>query len=487
MSPSDKKILLVYPGTYGEFKPFMPLSLLYLASILRLNGYECEVFDMRLQELGKCDLSGTLCVGISTMTGPMVGDALRFAESVRAYDKSIPIIWGGVHPSLLAEQTARSSLVDIVVRGEGEETLLELVRRLDSGEPFDDVMGLTYQESGEIISTPDRPFLDMNDLPIDLPYDLFMIGKYELDYFPVHTSRGCPGKCSFCYNIGFNRGSYRYKSAERVLEEVDLVLERFQVDKLSFGHEDNFFTSRKRVEQICKGLVELDREIEWVACCRFDTLDRYGDDFIDLLEESGCSELVFGGESGSQAVLDGVLDKGITVEQMLAVTTKLAKTKIGEAVFFMNGIPAETDDDLDLTMSLIDRMAEINPELNIIGFQIFVPYPATRLSDKVEREYAYSMPERLEDWARYALFRDVEPTWLSKQKTRELKGITTMAHFAFCEQKSEVPERFNTFPYSLVFTALTRSARWRWKHRFFKYPLEWDVVEWFVSRNRGWI
>jgi anaerobic magnesium-protoporphyrin IX monomethyl ester cyclase len=487
LATTDKKVLLVYPGRFGEFKPKIPLSLLYLAAVLRENGFACEILDMRVQDSSRCDLSSTLCVGITSMTGPMIGDGLAFARSVRSYDGSIPVVWGGIHPTILPEQTARSELVDAVVRGEGEQTLLELVRKIAEGGPFDAVAGITFQRSGTTVSTPDRPFIDLDMLPPELPYDLLRMDRYDLTAFPVHTSRGCPGKCTFCYNQSFNRGSYRCKSAGKVLLEVDALVNRFNIKDVSFGYEDNFFVSRKRVEDVCTGLAERDSLVEWVACCRFDSIYRYGEEFLELLEASGCRQLLFGGESGSQEILDGVLQKGITVEQMLEVTRRLSKTGIAQTVFFMSGLPTETDRDLAMTMSLIDELARLNPKVTIVGFQIYVPYPGTRLFEMVHDQYGYELPGTLEEWADYKLFRDVKSTWLPRKKERQLKGLTTMAHFSFCEQSYEVPERFERFPYSLLYGLLSRLARWRWRHRFFKWPLEWVLVEKIVARNRGWI
>lgn len=482
-----KKILLVYPGKLGEFKPEIPLSLLYLASVLRDNGYTCEIFDMRLQDLGKCDLSRILCVGITSMSGPMIGDGLRLAQAVRSYDENIPIIWGGVHPSLLPEQTVESSLVDIVVRAEGEQTFRELVQSLDSDNPIEKVRGITFQKAGAAVSTPNRPFIDMNTLATELPYDLLEMDRYELSAFPIHTGRGCPGHCTFCYNQSYNRGSYRCKSSEKVLQEVDAIVNHYSVNRLSFVPEDDFFVSKNRVEKICNGLIERGYGIEWYAYSRFDTIYRYSEDLIKLLEKSGCNLLFLGGESGSQEILDKVLEKGITVEQMLEVTRKMSRTAIAQAVSFMSGVPTETDEDLSMTMSLIDEMASINPNMRVSGFQIFVPYPGTRLFDLVKNEYGFKPPDSLEDWANYKLFRDVNCTWLSKKKARQLKGITTMARFPFRGQRYQVPERYREFPYSQVYAALTRLARWRWKHRFFRLPLEWILVEKVVERNRGWV
>ncbi len=132
--------------------------------------------------------------------------------------RALPIVWGGVHPTLLPEQTAASAAVDVVVRGEGETIVGPLADRLAAGAPLDDVNGLTYKLDGAIVSTPDAELVDLDTIPVELPYDLL-----ELDGYPtlqagrVHlqTSRGCPGRCGFCYNTGFNSAVARQEPGAR--------------------------------------------------------------------------------------------------------------------------------------------------------------------------------------------------------------------------------------------------------------------------------
>lgn len=119
-----KKIILVFPGKYGVISR-IPLPLLTIAEPLVKRNYPVEIMDMRIQNYKEVDLSNVLCVGITTWSGSMIKHALEFAAYVRGIDPSIPLVWGGVHPSLLPEQTGKHPFVDIVCVGEGEETLLE--------------------------------------------------------------------------------------------------------------------------------------------------------------------------------------------------------------------------------------------------------------------------------------------------------------------------------------------------------------------------
>jgi len=242
---NNRKVLLVFPGKYGALNPEIPLPLLYLASVLRGNKVKVEIFDMRLEDFQRVDLNCVFLVGITSMTGSMIKYGLEFAQAVRNYNKNIPIVWGGVHPSLLPEETIKSPLVDIVVRNEGELTLLALVKAIEQKKQLSLVQGITFKQGEKVISTPERHFMDLNKIPVELSYDLLHMDKYILSPFPVHTARGCPSRCAFCYNQAYNHGSFRYKTAEKVLDEVEYVIKKFKVSHLSFTWEDNYCPSQE--------------------------------------------------------------------------------------------------------------------------------------------------------------------------------------------------------------------------------------------------
>lgn len=483
-----KKILLVFPGQYDRVtRPAIPLQLLYLSSILRENGYLCQILDMRLQDFTKSDLNDVLCIGITSMTGQMISQGLKFSRFVRFKSPTIPIIWGGVHPSLLPEQTVENDLVDIVVCGEGELTFLELVQSIEQGKPLDNVKGITFKKNGAVINNPTRNFIDMNSIPIELPYDLIDINKYELVGFPVHTSRGCPSHCSFCYNLSYNRCSYRYKSADRVLNEIEYIVNNFNVRNLSFLWEDNFFVNKKRVGKICEGIIERGLKIEWGAFCRFDYLVRYDDDFLHLIEESGCKELSFGGESGSQRILDSIIHKGVKIEQILEGTRKMSKTQIKQIISFMSGVPTESYNDLKETFDLIDQLVQINPNVEINGIFFYTPYPGTDLMKLVQKEYQFNPPNKLEEWGDYQIYRNVGCTWHEKKYAKMLTYISIMTRFPFFKDKTVIPERFGGFGYKQIYQFLAYSARFRWKHRFFRIPIEWWLLEKALKTARGFV
>lgn len=482
-----KKVLLAYPGKYGQFKPLLPLQYLYLSSALLENGYECQILDMRIDDFRRCNLDDTICVGITSMTGPMLGHAIEFARFVRQTSPKTPIVWGGLHASMVPEQTAESKYVDIVVRGEGEITLLELVDALEKDRPLNAVKGLTFKDNGSVVNTPDRDFIDLNDIPVKLPYHLLDTNRYNIFDFPIHTSRGCPHGCTFCYNLIFNRRSFRYKTAERVLDEIEYILKTFPVTNLDINWEDNFFVNQERVQRICEGIIERGLNFQWHSFCRVDYASKFDESFLKLVETSGCWLLSYGGESGSQEILNSVVNKGITIQQVLETTRKMSKTKMIQQISFMCGFPGETYEDFSATCNLIDEITKINPGAEIVGLFPYTPYPGAPLIEVVKEKYNFQPPQTLEEWQGYRIFRAFGNTWVDKRFANVLRGLTLMTRFNFYRDKPRIPQPYQGFPYWIVYRVCCFLAKLRWRRRFFRFPVEWWLLEKVMERWRGWV
>ncbi|MCP4295959.1 MAG: B12-binding domain-containing radical SAM protein, partial [Proteobacteria bacterium] len=244
-------------------------------------------------------------VGLSTMTCFQIKNTLRLAQIARDIDSGIPLVWGGTHPSMMAEQTLESDLVDFVIKGEGEQTLLELVQSLQQGkEEFKDINGLGWKNNGAIIMNDDRDFLNIEDLPF--PYDgkgkeilLEYVRRSSdtLENIGYESSRGCPHKCGFCYNVYFHKNVCRVKSLEKVRAEL-LKMKELGVNKLTF-YDDTFLAGKKNLMvPILDLLKELD--FKWIANVRINT---FTPELIKKFEESGCVYLFFGVESPDDDVL----------------------------------------------------------------------------------------------------------------------------------------------------------------------------------------
>ncbi len=481
-NPAD--VLLVFPGKFKAPDPQVPLQLLYVASALQQSGFGVRIFDMRLEDYKLFSVGNPIFVGITCMSGQQIHYGLDFAQKVRAESPETPIVWGGVHPTLLPEQTARSNCVDIVVRGEGELVVSELARTLASNEPLDEVKGLTFKKAGAIQSTSDADIIDLDKIPIALPYDLLRLNEYptlQAGRFHIQTSRGCPHRCGFCYNSIFNKKAWRAKSAKRVVDEMSYIMHEFPHVKIIDPVDDNFFVDQQRVADICSGLINCGLDVSWRANCRFDYLAGYSEDFVRLIEEAGCMELDFGGESGSER-LQKFVCKDVTAEQMLRSVGNLYKwaPRIDPFVSWLSGLPGETYADMQKTFDLMDAMAKANPRTQHYGIFLYTPFPSPLLSELKEE---FKPPQTLEEWGDIEVFH-FQPPWHTKAYVNKLRAISAVTRYAFYPT-SRIDEHGVGF--KLGYRVINGIARYRWRHRFFGFPFELALANGVARRLRGFL
>ncbi len=462
----------------------MPLSLIHIADPLVRAGYSVRILDMRVEDYRDFQIGSPIFVGISSMSGTQIRYGLQIARKVRSEHPSCPIVWGGVHPSLQPEQTAKSNYVDVVVRGEGDLIVTELADRLAAKKPLDGLEGITYKAGGKITSNPDAPLIDMDQIPLDLPYDLLLLDRYPSlgnGRFHIQTSRGCPHSCGFCYNLMYNKRRWRGKTSKRVIDEIEFVLKRFPQIKIIDIIDDNFFVDRKRVEEICQEIVHRKLNISWRASCRFDYLSAYDRDFVNLLEKSGCIELNFGGETGSER-LQTLIRKDVTQEQTITALNNLKSwdSKIEVYVSWVSGLPTETDEDLEDTFELMDKMSNAYQRTQHFGLFIYTPYPSPILDPLVDK---FEMPKTLEEWGDVEVYR-FKPPWHSKRQVRKLHTISAVSLLAFYPR-----DRINETGvyFRIGYKVLNPIEKYRWRHRYFGFPLELRIVDSVTRLVKGYV
>ena len=317
------KVLLVFPKTGLDQNYQLPLGLLSLASTL-VENYEVKIIDQRFEsnwvKKVESESQNSICVAITSMTGKQIQNGLEISK-IAGNSK---IIWGGVHPTLLPEQTLENENIDFIVMGEGECTLPLLINALKNNDKFDNIEGIGYKDAEGIhINKKLKNYIDLNKLP-DLPYFLLDINKYitKRDGFKrsltLETSRGCPHNCSFCANPVIHKRKWRCLNAENIIHKVKYFQSNFNLDGVIF-QEDNFFVNTRRVKKFCEKIEEI--EIGWKANCRIEYLINKDTSFFEMLENAGCKLLQFGVESGSNRILD-LLNKRITSEDILKVNKK---------------------------------------------------------------------------------------------------------------------------------------------------------------------
>jgi radical SAM superfamily enzyme YgiQ (UPF0313 family) len=262
---------------------------------------------------------------------------------------------------------------------------------------------------------------------------------------------------------------------EQTLFRIKRVVEKYGIKAFIFS-DDNFFTNLDRAHDILEGFVKLNLDIRWgKGDIRLDQLASLDDEYLQLIERSGCHSLAIGIESGSQRIADA-MRKGIDVSQAISVNRKLAKYKLLVKYLFLLGIPGETETDLAESASLMLKLLDDNPKARN-GVQIFVPYPGTELFD-IAVQHGLQMPQKLEEWAAFGwINRKVEYPWLSA----EMKGLLRMLSFCGVFMPSDKSIKHfsaNVSPViSLVAKLYYPIARMRVKGLHYKFMPEIKVAE----------
>jgi radical SAM superfamily enzyme YgiQ (UPF0313 family) len=456
---------------YANASPFpyhawTPLAILSLGAYLEQQGIEVEYFDERIhrkERFMELVRQRPLLLGLSSMTCFQIKNTLRLAKLARKIHPDLPLVWGGTHPSMMAEQTLESEYVDFVIKGEGEQTLFELVYTLQNDQ--DDlgaIHGLGWKKDNGIVLNRDRDFLDIEQLPF--PYD----GKGKdilleyirragdtLENIGYESSRGCPHKCGFCYNVYFHKNVCRVKSVEKVRSEL-LKLKGLGVDKMTF-YDDTFLAGKK---EVMINILDLLQELnfKWIANVRINT---FNDELLKKFEKSGCVYLFFGVESPDDDVLRYIrkgqnrrmIDRGIEV---------VSKGNIKTLYSLMIGLPNESEEQLQRTLDFADDIRQRHPGAEV-PIQPYVPLPGTLLYEEAVKA-GFRAPTHLEGWKNFTND-EVRNPWVKNPKLLNAIYINSFLAFRY--------ERFlKNFWSNLVFGPLHKLSLWRWKHRKFQYFIE---------------
>nr|MBP7463541.1 cobalamin-dependent protein [Bacteroidales bacterium] len=236
MTVSQKLVVLVQPShdTWDRLFVRIPESLLAIAALPVKNGYKVVIIDQRINSNWKKELAAwvmqkPICVGITTLTGPSISHALDAAEIVKSIDADCKVVFGGVHVTLLPEQSLLHPCIDIVLKGEGDYVFDTLLKALENKTDLHVVEGIYFKENGQIVSTPNGSLItNMGDLP-DYPYHLIDMSKYSaMDIengksVSFQTSRGCPFSCNFCGNPQLNQNTWRAMPIAKIVSKIEIL------------------------------------------------------------------------------------------------------------------------------------------------------------------------------------------------------------------------------------------------------------------------
>jgi len=380
------RVLLIVPRAYswrfpGPIHPHTGIA--YLAAILKNNGIEVKILDMFLRSHAKqlfptLDLFRPQLTGI-TVYGYHYKRVYELVHKIKNHG-DYQVVLGGPHISAIRDVALRKTEADFAVKGEGEETLLQLCKAVGEPDPdYSIIQGLIWKSDSGVVENNDRPFIDDLDALCFPAYEEFPLEKYfcyKDKILPIITSRGCPQRCIFCSVRLSMGGKFRPRNPENVVAEIehwyDQGWENFEFQ------DDNFTFNMDRAKRICDLIVSKNLAIKWSLPngVRADRLDR---ELLEKMKESGCFRIGLGIESANNDVLRKI-KKGTKIEQV-EETVEMAKQVGIEVVgFFIVGHPTETYERFMETVEFARRMP-----FGFVNFWNLVPYPGTELLQWVRK------------------------------------------------------------------------------------------------------
>jgi len=462
------RILLSSPesGVWNSRK-HIHMGLGYLAGALLAHGYEVDIWDAAVEEDIET-LNQRLArdpyqvVGISAPT-PLIVNAWEAAATAKSH--GAVTILGGPHLTLMPHESMQKPQVDLVVRGEAEQTIVEIMHALEreSGTPpphlFDpdagwgDILGLSWRDlEGKIHHNPDRPLSgDVDAIPFPA-HHLFKIERYtnlnpltdglepEARAYTIVTSRGCPYKCTYC-SKPITGDTWRGRSVENVIAEWRWLVEDLAATEIGVT-DDIWNLDRDRAKDLCRALIDNKlNHVPWITIHGM-KVNNTDQELFDLMKAAGCKRVGFGVENGDDWMLRHVIKKGQTVDMVRQAFRWAKKAKLQTMGFFIYGMPGETEESMEKTTQLA---LELNPDL--AHFLMAAPFPGTEMWEILEQHgqvFSHNM-----DWSQIAIQDD-------------------QAHFAFGDLDKETIERkwheahrrFYLRP-SRIARIVTRGDTWR--------------------------
>ena len=408
-------ILFVNPRATRPANRRFPLSLMAVGAALPpectweivdgnlpdLDPFE-EIVAVVMQQRSTCD--PVEAIAVTVMPGPQLVSAVPLSRALKQRFPDVPIVWGGNFGSLYPAPVLNAPYVDWLVRGQGEQTFIELLGAIGGTRDPRTIAGLGFRSAeGAHILTPERPWVGPDDLP-DPPYHKIAVERYLHPTFlgrrsgVYQASIGCPFGCNFCGVIAVFGRREKVQSPARVAANLGFLVREHGMDSVHF-YDNNFFLNERHAREIAAALAPLG--LRWWCEARVDTLCRFSDETWRLLRRAGLVMVFCGAESGSDQVLTK-MNKGITTAQILEVARRTREHGIIPEFSFVFGDPDEPEAEIDKTLRFIRRLKRANPAMELISY-FYTPTP--QRSDTYGGVDPLSgTPERLEDW--------IEPEWV---------------------------------------------------------------------------
>jgi anaerobic magnesium-protoporphyrin IX monomethyl ester cyclase len=388
-----------FGGFLSRYVPVgIPVAIGYIAAYLEKHDIKCAVIDEEIYEVtperlreAVRDLERPYIIGVSCLTAH-VARGYQIAKMIKEVFTDSIVVFGGLHPSSLPEEALSTGHVDYVVRGEGEEVMLRLHRALrGNGDPTE-IRGVSYVRDGQIINNPESPLIpDINDIP-PFPYHLFEHAKYDRGF--MTTSRGCPYRCSYCSQRLLTGMTYRYKTAENIIKELEILVDKYGQSQVAF-YDDNFCLNARRVHQLCDMIIErnLHKRVKLSVQTRADNVLKHGgEELVEHMSRAGFTHMGFGLETGVQR-LANLVRKDETIEDHLEVAQLCRRHGMDVTFFMIFGLPTETSEDRRTSFEVVK-----SAKLQATKYNNLIPYPGTPLFAELKNS---NRVVKTKDWGNF--------------------------------------------------------------------------------------
>jgi anaerobic magnesium-protoporphyrin IX monomethyl ester cyclase len=480
-------IILLNPRATRPRNCRLPLSVLSLAAVLE-GREEFAIVDgniesdptaalVRLIDQHKVEMLGVTC-----MPGPQMRAAMECSRDIRRLRPHVPIVWGGYFPSTYPDATLNAHYVDYAVRGQGEDTLLELIAALRGQRDLDSILGISYKDvfglhrhnPERIMKGPDAfPWIPFHRIPVQKYLRPSYFGKRTAVH---HASIGCPFRCSFCGVHATYGSKERFESPDRTAAILGHLASQYGADSVQF-YDMNFFMREDHARELSERLIPLN--LRWWCEGRVDVMSRYTDVTLEALKRAGCTMIFFGAESGSDWALRE-MKKGITTEQTLQVAARMRGFGIIPEFSFVVGNPNDPERDTRETLQFIRKIKRLDPRAEIIIYH-YTPVPQRgAMYGDVDNQIEF--PTTPEEWASpkwmdFTLRIDPSTPWLKRKTKRLIDNFEVVVSSRWPTVQDVRAPKWSR-------ALLKGLSAWRYSTRVYGYPNELRWAQRLIDLRR---
>ena len=449
-------------------------------------GYQVVLIDSTITKDYKKrvleEVRDALCLGISLVTGPMIRETVEIAKAIKEWNPDFPIILGGWHPSLLPTQTLQAPYIDYVVRGQGEESLLDLVGHIENSSAPDFVAGIGFKRDNKLVFTPERVLRPLVDMP-PKAYHLADFDAYERlcgKRWAMYTSSlACPYNCGYCTNAGVYGRKWNALPAEQFVEETVDLTRRYNLEMLWIV-DDNFLVDLDRARAISEGLVRAGAGFKWSIQATTNLTARLSIDDLKLLYRSGLHQICQGAESGSPKVLKAMNKNFQDFGTIYESAARCLEAGIRPSFNIIFAFPGEGEKERKETISFVMDVCRKFPGAEF-WTNIFTPYPGAPIMEKVA-ELGIVTPSTFEGWADF-FPRYTKLPWLDGKDHKQLQVMRDYLRIAFDRVPIGVDRRSRIT--RLAQKCISFPARMRLDHGAYRFPVELWLNDKLKERTVG--